>query len=304
MAERSIFAQIIIPVPVAGTFTYEIPISMVERTRVGQSVIVQFGGKKLYTGIVASLSPTPPEGFNIKSVMEIVDERPTVTQKQLELWQWTSDYYMCPIGDVYKAAVPVGLRPDGQSKILPVREKEPFAGELGDNECAVFSALLRQESASVEQLAKTTGLKNILTVVKRLVDKGFALITEEVRGTLKPRRQKVVKLTERIADVDTLNRTVGILSPKQGAVLRWMADFLGTAAFVQPWLSRSSRRDSWPRTMRMHCRSMPVLPFTTKTCSTTSSRRLSTTFARCSRRTTRCCCTESQAAEKLKYTFI
>ena len=232
MAERSIFAQIIIPVPVAGTFTYEIPISMVERIRVGQSVIVQFGGKKLYTGIVASLSPTPPEGFNIKSVMEIVDERPTVTQKQLELWQWTSDYYMCPIGDVYKAAVPVGLRPDGQSKILPVREKEPFAGELGDNECAVFSALLRQESASVEQLAKTTGLKNILTVVKRLVDKGFALITEEVRGTLKPRRQKVVKLTERIADVDTLNRTVGILSPKQGAVLRWMADFLGTAAFA------------------------------------------------------------------------
>ena len=231
MVERSIFAHIIIPVPVPGTFTYEIPISLVEQARVGQSVIVQFGGRKLYTGIIASLSPTPPQGFNIKSVIEIVDDRPTVTQKQLELWQWTSDYYMCPIGDVYKAAVPVGLRPDGQSKILPVLEKESFAGELTNNECTVYSALLKEESATVEQLEKITGLKSTLIVVKRLVDKGFALITEEVRGTLKPRRQKVLKFTERITDSETLNRTVGILSPKQGAVLSWMADFLGTDVF-------------------------------------------------------------------------
>ena len=231
MPERSIFAQIIVPAPVGGTFTYEIPISMVERARVGQSVIVQFGGKKLYTGIIASLTPTPPQGFNIKSVIEIVDERPTVTENQLKFWQWASDYYMSPIGDIYKAAVPVGLRPDGQSKILPVMEMEPHIAQLSNNECAVFSALLKAEEASVEELAKITGQKNTLIVVKRLADKGFALITEEVKGTLKPRRQMVLKLTDRIADFDMLNRTIGILSPKQGAVLRWMGDFLGNEAF-------------------------------------------------------------------------
>ncbi|MBQ4230723.1 MAG: primosomal protein N' [Salinivirgaceae bacterium] len=231
MPNRAIFAQIIIPVPVAGTFTYEVPISMVERARVGQSVIVPFGEKKLYTGIIASLTETPPEGFKIKSILDISDDRPTITAKQLELWQWTAAYYMCPIGDVYKAALPVGLRPDSQSKVLPVREKEPSADQLGSDESAVFAVLTRDEEATIEQLAKITKLKNIIAVVKRLVDKGFALITEEVRESAKPRRTKVVRLSDRLADADMLNRTIALLTVKQGQALRWIADFLGADAF-------------------------------------------------------------------------
>lgn len=233
MAERAIFAEIIIPVPVKGTFTYEVPISMVETAKVGQSVIVQFGAKKLYTGIIASLTPTPPEGFRIKSILNIVDERPTVTQKQLELWQWTSSYYMCPIGDVYKAGVPVGLRPDSESKVLPVTEKSAETDQLTKDECAVFSILMKEEEASIEMLAKTTSPKSILTIVKNLADKGFAIITEEVRNQSKPRRQKVVRLTDRIADAEMLNRTLALLtrSEKQQATLKWIADFLGKDAF-------------------------------------------------------------------------
>ena len=231
MSDRAIFAQIIIPVPVAGTFTYEVPISMVERARVGQSVIVPFGEKKLYTGIIASLTETPPDGFKIKSILDIADERPTVTAKQLELWQWTASYYMCPIGDVYKAAVPVGLRPDSRSKILPVTENAPDAARLNADESAVFAVLTRDEEATIEQLAKVTKLKNIIAVVKRLVDKGFALITEEVRESAKPRRTKVVSIAERISDTDLLNRTIALLTFKQGQALRWIADFLGTDAF-------------------------------------------------------------------------
>ena len=231
MPDRSIFAEIIIPVPVAGTFTYEIPISMVERAKVGQSVIVPFGDRKLYTGIIASLTETPPEGFKIKSILDISDDRPTITPKQLELWQWTATYYMCPIGDVYKAAVPVGLRPDSRSKILPVTENAPDADQLNADEYAVYAVLTRDEEATIEQLAKITKLKNIIAVVKRLVDKGFAMITEEVRESAKPRRTKVVRLAERIADVDMLNRTIALLTVKQGQALRWIADFLGTDAF-------------------------------------------------------------------------
>ncbi len=233
MAERAIFAEIIIPVPVKGTFTYEVPISMVETAKVGQSVIVQFGAKKLYTGIIASLTPTPPEGFRIKSILNIVDERPTITQKQLELWQWTSSYYMCPIGDVYKAAVPVGLRPDSESKVLPVTEKSAETDQLTKDECSVYSILMKEEEANIEMLAKTTSLKSILTIVKNLADKGFAIITEEVRNQSKPRRQKVVRLTDRIADAEMLNRTLALLtrSEKQQATLKWIADFLGKDAF-------------------------------------------------------------------------
>lgn len=231
MPERSIFAEIVIPVPVEGTFTYEIPISMVERAKVGQSVIVPFGDRKLYTGIIVSLTNTPPEGFKIKSILDISNDRPTITPLQLELWRWTAAYYMCPIGDVYKAAVPVGLRPDSRSKILPVTENAPDAGKLNADESAVYAALTRDEEATIEQLAKITKLSNIIAVVKRLVDKGFALITEEVRESARPRRTKVVRLSERIADTDMLNRTIALLTIKQGQALRWIASFLGTDAF-------------------------------------------------------------------------
>ena len=231
MSDRAVFAEIIIPVPVAGTFTYEVPISMVERARVGQSVIVPFGDRKLYTGIIASLTKTPPEGFKIKSILDISDDRPTITPKQLELWQWTAAYYMCPIGDVYKAAVPVGLRPDSRSKILPVTENAPDADKLNADECAVYAVLTRDEEATIEQLAKITKLNNIIAVVKRLVDKGFALITEEVRESAKPRRIKVVRLSDRIVDADMLNRTIALLTIKQGQALSWIANFLGTDAF-------------------------------------------------------------------------
>lgn len=233
MPERSIFAEIVIPVPVDGVFTYEVPISMVERVKVGQSVIVPFGDRKLYTGIVVSLTETPPQGFRIKSILDIADERPVVTQKQLELWQWTSSYYMCPIGDVYKAAVPVALRPDSQSKILPVRDNEPSADQLSNDELAVYSILLKDEESTNERLAKNTGFKNILTIVKRLADKGFALITEELRDVPRQRLQKVVRLSERITDADMLNRTLALLtrSKKQHDTLSWIAGFLGSSAF-------------------------------------------------------------------------
>ena len=233
MGGRAIFAEIIIPAPVKGTFTYEVPISMVSQVQVGQSVVVQFGARRLYTGIIFSLTETPPEGFRIKSILSIANPKPIVTPKQLELWTWTSNYYMCPIGDVYKAAVPVSLRPDSESRVLPLHESEADASSLPPDECAVYSALLKAESASIEDLEKITGVKQILTVVKNLVEKQFAIITEEIREQPRLRRQKVVRFSSRIADSETLNRTLALLarSEKQRNTLRWIADFLGDEAF-------------------------------------------------------------------------
>ena len=141
---------------------------------------------------------------------------------------------MCPIGDVYKAAVPVSLRPDSESRVLPLRESEPDANTLSPDECAVYSALLKAESASIGELEKTTGVKSILTIIKNLVDKQFAIITEEMREQPRQRRQKTVRFTNRITDSETLNRTLALLarSEKQRNTLRWIADFLGDEAFT------------------------------------------------------------------------
>ena len=104
------YADLILPLPLQGTFTYALPASMQSEVQVGMRVLVPFGRNKTYLGIVARLHDEQPQGYEVKSVVQLMDAEPIVTLQQLKLWQWISDYYLAPIGDVYKAALPAGLK--------------------------------------------------------------------------------------------------------------------------------------------------------------------------------------------------
>ena len=98
------YADLILPLPLQGTFTYAVPASMQSAVRVGMRVLVPFGRSKTYLGIVARLHDERPQGYEVKSVAQLMDSEPIITPQQLQLWQWIADYYLAPIGDVYKAA--------------------------------------------------------------------------------------------------------------------------------------------------------------------------------------------------------
>ena len=102
------YADVILPVPLTGLFTYSVPEGMA--VGVGMRVLVTFGRSKKYMGIVASLHNNKPEGYEVKPIAQVMDPEPIVTDNQLKLWQWIADYYMSPIGEVYKAALPSGLK--------------------------------------------------------------------------------------------------------------------------------------------------------------------------------------------------
>ena len=102
------YADVILPVPLTGLFTYSVPEGM--SVGVGMRVLVTFGRSKKYMGIVASLHNNKPEGYEVKPIAQVMDPEPIVTDNQLKLWQWIADYYMSPIGEVYKAALPSGLK--------------------------------------------------------------------------------------------------------------------------------------------------------------------------------------------------
>ncbi len=104
------YADLILPLPLQGTFTYAVPASMQSAVRVGMRVLVPFGRSKTYLGIVARLHDERPQGYEVKSVAQLMDSEPIITPQQLQLWQWIADYYLAPIGDVYKAALPAGLK--------------------------------------------------------------------------------------------------------------------------------------------------------------------------------------------------
>ncbi|MCR5395729.1 MAG: primosomal protein N' [Bacteroidales bacterium] len=106
------YAELILPVPLEGTFTYRLPDGMAERVQVGMRVSAPLGKNHIYTGIVLALTDQCPEGVEVKDVIELLDEGPIVRPVQLQLWQWIADYYMCSIGDVMKAALPSELKPE------------------------------------------------------------------------------------------------------------------------------------------------------------------------------------------------
>lgn len=104
------FADVILPLPLPGTFTYSIPAEMERTILPGCRVTVPFGSKKSYTALVVALHDKKPEEYEVKEVKELLDEIPIVTSIQTRLWEWISRYYLCSLGDIYKAAIPQGLK--------------------------------------------------------------------------------------------------------------------------------------------------------------------------------------------------
>ena len=104
------FADVILPLPLDGMFTYSVPLPMEGQVVEGVRVRVPFGRGKTYVGVVACLHDRKPEGYTLKPLQEVLDDRPVVLPDQFRLWQWIADYYMSPIGEVYKAALPSGLK--------------------------------------------------------------------------------------------------------------------------------------------------------------------------------------------------
>lgn len=103
------YVNVIVPLPLEGTFTYSVPHNLAERVRFGVRVAVTFGASKVHTAIVVRVHQDKP-AFNVKDIVDVIDDQPMLLEQQYQLWQWLSGYYMAPLGDVYNAALPAGLK--------------------------------------------------------------------------------------------------------------------------------------------------------------------------------------------------
>lgn len=115
-----LYADLILPLPLQDTYTYAIPQEMESSIKCGCRVVVQFGAKKVYTAIVEKIHNQRPAFDTIKSITQLLETEPIINDKQMAFWKWIASYYMCPLGDVYKAALPGGLKPKDENAL---REK-------------------------------------------------------------------------------------------------------------------------------------------------------------------------------------
>ena len=191
------FADLILPVPVPRLFTYRVPFQINDKVSTGCRVIVQFGRKKILTGIIANLHTKPPEGYEAKYILELLDEYPSVNSIQLNFFSWIAAYYMCTIGEVLNVALPSGLKLSSESKVqlFPGFKIEDSNYPFTDAEIDLLQALIGTDNLTYDLISSITGLKNIYTLLKSLVQKNSIIIFEEIKEKYRPKKERRIRLT-------------------------------------------------------------------------------------------------------------
>ncbi len=198
------FAEVILPLAVQGTYTYRIPESM--DLKVGYRVLVPFGRKKYYTAIVVMTHDIEPQGYQVKEILALLDEGPILRHPQLKLWQWIADYYLCTVGETYKAAVPSGLKVESETQIsINPDFEEETPGELNDRERVILDFTNQRGKVQITELTNATGFKNVEGIVSRLLDKGAVHVAERVMDNYRPKTETCVRLTIERVDEQALH---------------------------------------------------------------------------------------------------
>ncbi len=151
--EITLFADLILPVPVPRLFTYRVPRIMAEMIKVGARVIVQFGKNRVITAVVAHIHSNPPAIYQAKYILELLDDEPIITTKQLELFNWISEYYLCNIGEVLNVALPAGLKITSQSRIQHNPEFD-YEELLTDQERFILDEIKKHATLSYEEVSQ------------------------------------------------------------------------------------------------------------------------------------------------------
>ena len=197
------FADIILPLPLDGVFTYSVPQSLEGQVIRGVRVLVPLGRNKTYVGIITEVHDKKPEGYQTKDILQVLDSCPILLDAQLHLWQWIADYYMAPIGEVFKAAFPAGLK--AEDGYRPRTETYIELSQKFRNEASIHVALnmlqraSKQLTAFIDYLALSGWDKNEPQEITRdeLLNQGHSLPTLAAlvkRGLLQTYEREVGRL--------------------------------------------------------------------------------------------------------------
>ncbi|GAA4901346.1 primosomal protein N' [Flaviramulus aquimarinus] len=215
------FIDVIIPIPLKKLFTYSITASESDFLKVGMRVAVPFGKSKIYTGIVYNIHNQKPRVYEAKEIQQILDDKPIVSEKQLQLWQWIASYYMCTLGDVMRAALPSAFILESETVVSKNNLKNIDESILKDDEFLVFEALHHQSSLKIHDISNILDKKNVFPVIKRLIEKEAISVEEEVYEKYKPKLVRYVKLHAHFSSEKALQELLNDLSraPKQREVI-------------------------------------------------------------------------------------
>ncbi len=192
------YAQIILPLNLKGSFTYKVPEEIASKIERGMRVLVPFGGKKIYTGIIFELHDQAPENFVAKEIISILDDYPIVPAEQISFWNWLSDYYLCNLGEIYRFAFPSSLKLESET-YLKLKPNATIEFEnLDVNEMYLIQALEVRQLINLTDIEAFIPKKEIIKTINSLIDLQYIEIDEKVAEKYKAKEVAYVKVKDEV----------------------------------------------------------------------------------------------------------
>ena len=214
MTERlTLFAEVLLPIPVPGTFTYRVPYALNDTIHVGHRVVVQFGKTKIMSGLVIALTEQVPT-TEVKYLTDILDEQPLVNATQLKFWEWIQSYYLCHLGEVMQSALPSALKLSSESSVALSRDFQLDSMALNDYEYMIVEALQIQPKIAVSEVSKIIGFKKVMPLIHTMMEKGILVMEEELNEKYKAKYERFVRLTSNYRNDANLQELMDALTKR------------------------------------------------------------------------------------------
>ncbi|MEO7313658.1 MAG: primosomal protein N' [Ginsengibacter sp.] len=229
----STWIEVILPLAIPKTYTYSVSDNFVKKIQIGSRVEVVFGKNKKYAGLIKSFSNTKPE-FNTKDIISVIDDEPIIYPRQLQLWKWISEYYMCSEGEVMAAALPTHLKLSSEAILIYNEEYGDDFGDLGDEEYLLAEALLIKKELKITEAQQVAGIMHIYPLIKKLIEKRVCFIWESLSDKYKEKKESYVLLNPDYDSDDKLMVLMDELgrAPKQLELLLGFLHFSKTEGEV------------------------------------------------------------------------
>jgi len=229
MPQTELFADVILPLSLPQLYTYQITNEYIDTVEIGKRVIIQFGKQKIYSAIVFKIHSEKPQGYEIKEILEVLDDVPVVNQIQLKFWEWIASYYMCTLGEVYKAALPSALKLESETMLALQNEDETREQPLDKDEFALYQEIKQQKKTSIKDIKSLKAGAKLMQITKSLLQKGIIKVEEELLEGYKPKYETYVKLTDELYSEVKLHEAFNQLTsaPKQLQILMTFVQMSG-----------------------------------------------------------------------------
>jgi len=192
------YAQIVLPLNLKGSFTYRVPEELMPIIQTGMRVLVPFGGKKIYTGIVFELHDNAPESFVAKEVISILDDKPILPREQISFWNWLSEYYLCGLGEIYRFAFPSSLKLESETYLKLKPNITVDFENLDVNEMYLIQALEVRQLINLTDIEAFIPKKEIIKTINSLIDLQYIEIDEKIAEKYKAKEVAYVKVSDEV----------------------------------------------------------------------------------------------------------